>query len=258
MKWLDKLIQLPGRILAKFITKDLPLYQPFSIIGTESLEETLRPGDVLLVEGKARVSKVIKYLTQSTWSHAAIFVGPLPNDVPQDENASNAWLIEADTNLGVVAVPVSKYHDFNVRICRPVGLDDATIKQVITYVLSHLGDQYDMKNIFDLMRYLVPLPVPRRFRRKMIALGSGDPSRVICSSLIAIAFQEVKYPILPTTDNRQMSQAEKQEILHIRHHSLFAPRDFDLSPYFEVVKPTLSRGFDYRELNWGEKPKDLA
>ena len=37
---------------------------------------TLRPGDVLLVEGSSRISTAIKYLTQSTWSHAALFVGP--------------------------------------------------------------------------------------------------------------------------------------------------------------------------------------
>ena len=40
------------------------------------------------------------------------------------------------------------------------------------------------------------------------------------------------------------------EILHVRHHSLFVPRDFDVSPYFEVVKPTLALGFDYRRLHW--------
>jgi len=41
-------------------------------------------------------------------------------------------------------------------------------------------------------------------------------------------------------------------LLHIRHHSLFAPRDFDISPYFRVVKPTLEIGFDFRALHWAE------
>ena len=44
----------------------------------------------------------------------------------------------------------------------------------------------------------------------------------------------------------------EHEVLHLRHHSLFVPRDFDLSPYFLVVKPTLETGFDYRALTWGE------
>ncbi|MCP9231169.1 MULTISPECIES: hypothetical protein [unclassified Mesorhizobium] len=32
------------------------------------------------------------------------------------------------------------------------------------------------------------------------------------------------------------------------HHSLYTPRDFDLSPYFRIVKPTLEYGFDYRQM----------
>ena len=42
----------------------------------------------------------------------------------------------------------------------------------------------------------------------------------------------------------------RREHYYIRHHSLFAPRDFDLSPYFAVVKPTLERGFDYKSIRW--------
>ena len=32
----------------------------------------IEPGDVLLVEGDNRISAIIKYLTQSTWSHSAL------------------------------------------------------------------------------------------------------------------------------------------------------------------------------------------
>jgi hypothetical protein len=94
-----------------------------------------------------------------------------------------------------------------------------------------------------------------RFRRRMIALGSGDPTRAICSTLIAQAFQSVRYPILPDVARLKVDDPAcsdcYQEILHIRHHSPFAPRDFDVSPYFEIVKPALRRGFDYRALRWG-------
>jgi hypothetical protein len=31
------------------------------------------------------------------------------------------------------------------------------------------------------------------------------------------------------------------------------PRDFDISPYFAVVKPTLEAGFDYRALTWARE-----
>ncbi|MEK7071021.1 MAG: lipo-like protein, partial [Patescibacteria group bacterium] len=42
------------------------------------------------------------------------------------------------------------------------------------------------------------------------------------------------------------------EILHIRHHSLFAPRDFDLSPYFQIIKPALASNFNYKNIIWGD------
>jgi hypothetical protein len=41
--------------------------------------------------------------------------------------------------------------------------------------------------------------------------------------------------------------------MHIRHYSQFAPRDFDISPYFEVVKPTIAAGFDYHQVAWAQE-----
>jgi hypothetical protein len=107
------------------------------------------------------------------------------------------------------------------------------------------------------MRYLMPLPVPQRWRRRMIALGSGDPTRLICSALIAQAFEAVRYPILPRV-TRMESRAARREILEIRHSSLYAPRDFDISPYFSVVKPTIERGFNYKGLHWADLPRRTA
>ena len=94
----------------------------------------------------------------------------------------------------------------------------------------------------------------------MLAFGSGDPTRAICSSLIAEAFgrDPLSDPAADRADRRQprrgrSSTYSRGEILHIRHHSLYTPRDFDLSPFFRVVKPTIERGFDYKELRWAEE-----
>ena len=101
------------------------------------------------------------------------------------------------------------------------------------------------------MRYLFPLPVPQRWRRRMMSLGSGHPTRIICSALIAQSFECVRYPILPKVTQVE-NESARQEILEIRHSSLYAPRDFDISPYFEVVKPTIINGFDYRSMQWSD------
>jgi hypothetical protein len=92
----------------------------------------------------------------------------------------------------------------------------------------------------------------------MLALGSGEPTRAICSTLIAQAFQSVRYPILPKVERSEGNLSNgysRQEILHIRHHSLFAPRDFDLSPYFQIVKPTIEGAFDHHQLSWGDRER---
>ena len=102
-------------------------------------------------------------------------------------------LIEVEVGQGCIAIPLSKYATFNTRICRPIGLSDEECRKVITFMIDRIGLQYDMRNIIDLLRYLLPTPpVPTRWRRRMIALGSGEPTRAICSTLIAQAFQSIR------------------------------------------------------------------
>jgi hypothetical protein len=241
-----------ARVIARYLQKPIPGYEPFTPSDPEALRQSLLPGDVLLVEGNNNVSGVIKYLTQSTWSHAALYVGPMPDCFAADGEPH--VLIEANLGEGVVSAPLSKYTPFHTRICRPVNLIADDCAQVCTYAISRIGYAYDLKNIIDLMRYLFPLPVPQRWRRRLMALGSGDPTRLICSALIADAFTSVRYPILPKI-KLMGSQLAREEILEIRHSSLYCPRDFDISPYFNVVKPTIVRGFDYKRLQWADQAR---
>jgi hypothetical protein len=240
-----------GSAIARYLEKPLRGYEPFTPSDPDGLRAALRPGDVLLVEGNNRISGVIKYLTQSTWSHAALHVGPIEGRTTSEGEPH--VLIEANVGEGVVSAPLSKYFACHTRVCRPVQLSAEDRARVCAYAVARIGFDYDVKNIADLLRYLMPLPVPQRWRRRMIALGSGDPTRLICSALIAQAFELVRYPILPKV-TRVESRSARREILEIRHSSLYAPRDFDISPYFAVVKPTLERGFDYKKVHWADLP----
>jgi hypothetical protein len=239
-----------GQMIARYLEKPVSGYEPFTPSEPHALAASLRPGDVLLVEGNNHISGVIKYLTQSTWSHAALYVGPLGGRATDDEPHT---LIEAELGIGVDSAPLSKYARFHTRVCRPAGLTAEDCEKVCAYAIERIGLSYDLKNITDMMRYLMPLPVPQRWRRRALALGSGDPTRIICSALIAQAFESVRYPILPKV-TRMESRVARRELLEIRHHSLYAPRDFDISPYFSVVKPTIENGFDYKRLHWADLP----
>ena len=238
-----------GQVLARYLDRPAQGYEPYTPSDPDALRACLRPGDVLLVEGNNHIAGVIKYLTQSTWSHAALYVGPV--DGATEPDGEPHVLIEANIGEGVTSAPLSKYFRFHTRICRPTGLTDEDRAQVCAYATERIGFDYDLKNIIDLLRYLLPLPVPQRWRRRMMSLGSGHPTRIICSALIAQAFERVRYPILPKVTPLE-SESARREILEIRHSSLYAPRDFDISPYFEVVKPTILNGFDYKAMQWSD------
>jgi len=248
---MDWMLTGVGRAITQYLERPVEGYEPFTPSDPEALRATLQPGDVLLVEGNNNVSGIIKYLTQSTWSHAALYVGPIGERATKD--GEPLVLVEANLGEGVVGTPLSKYHRFHTRICRPIGLTEEDRHRVCAYAAERIGFDYDVKNILDMLRLLAPLPIPQRWRRRMMALGSGHPTRIICSALIAQAFESVRYPILPKVTTAD-SEAMRQEILEIRHSSLYAPRDFDISPYFQLVKPTIERGFDYRKMNWADLP----
>lgn len=79
------LLRWIGERLGRFLSRPLHLDSPSAPTDPAALASTLRPGDVLLVEGHSTFSVAIRYLTQSTWSHAALFVGDIlgrPRGVP--------------------------------------------------------------------------------------------------------------------------------------------------------------------------------
>lgn len=254
----DWMCSAVGKSLARYLAKPNPLYRPLATIDPGRLVASLRPGDVLLVEGNTRIATAIKYLTQSTWSHAALYVGPLPQLAGESEEPR--VLIEADVVAGVWAVPLSAYSGMHTRICRPVGLNEEDLQKVVGFMVDSLGKKYDLRNVIDLARYLLAVPpVPTRWRHKLLYFGSGEPTKAICSTLIAQAFQSVRYPILPIHTGRPETAGSKGRVtLKMRHYSLFVPRDFDISPYFEIVKPTIDDTFDFHALRWIDSPPSPA
>lgn len=241
-----------GRKLAHFLAKPQANDALFSTSNPELLQRTLRKGDILLIEGTSHFSTSIKYLTQSTWSHALLYIG---DHLGTCEGKEQLSLLEADIEKGVRAVPLSLYSEQHSRICRPIGLSESEIHQIIEFATARIGDSYDLKNIFDLARYLIPTPpIPSRWRRRVLTMGSGNPTQAICSSLIAQAFQSINYPILPDVSYEHSNDSKRikryQTMIRHRDPSLFAPRDFDVSPYFEVIKPMVQSGFDHHNINW--------
>ncbi|MDI9333496.1 MAG: YiiX/YebB-like N1pC/P60 family cysteine hydrolase [Cytophagales bacterium] len=236
-----------ARKVGGWLSRYLSIENKSARIGTptniEALRQCVRPGDVVLVEGNTKFSTAIKYLTQSTWSHTTLYVGT----ITVDGQTYHEQLIEANVSKGIIHSDLSELAGYHVRICRPIGLTETEIQTLRDYAVSKLGGSYDLRNVFDLVRYFVPvLPFPASKRRELLAFGSGEPTQAICSTLVAEVFKQLRYPILPKINQHQhLSQ---------RDHTLFTPRDFDVSPYFQVIKPTVELGFDFHTFEWVNKP----
>jgi len=224
------------------------------------LKYEIRPGDVLLIEGRSRISRVIRTITQSSWTHTALYIGRLI-DIEDEETQNlirqhidvkeNVRLVVEDIlDRGTVISTLSSYRNHHIRICRPIGISPADLHFVIKYVLKSVGQPYNVRQIFDLARFLLPWTImPRRWGSSLFRSSTGEPESGVCSSLIAEAFTSVQFPILPFIK----SDKEGIEIFH-RNPYLFAPKDFDYSPYFEIIKYPLFNPDEplpyYRRLPW--------
>jgi hypothetical protein len=228
------------------------------------LKYEVRPGDVILVEGRSRVSKVIRIITQSPWTHAAIYIGRL-HDIEDPhlrkivathmkKRENLRLVIEGLPGQGIVVTPLSTYRHHHIRICRPIGLTPTDAELVIAFVIKSLGMPYNVSHLLDLARFLLPWSIlPRRWGSTLFRTSNGEPDSGICTSLIAEAYTAVKFPILPFL---KIDQEVGFELIHRNPH-LFTPKDFDYSPYFEIIKYPL---FDpneplpyYRRLPWAKE-----
>ena len=230
------------------------------------LKDEIKVADVLLVEGQSQVSRIIKTVTQSPWSHAAIFIGRIRDiEVPALHNRAGTFhtetddtplLAEAILGKGTILTPLEEYRSFRLRLCRPSALSLEDRAHVISFVIEKLGTDYDLRQVLDLARFMFPYGIlPRRWRSTLFHHNAGPETRTVCSTLIAQAFQNVSYPILPVLQENDFGY---KELTH-RNSRLFSPLDFDISPWFDILKFPL-QSFDdeasYSKMPWKEGTED--
>ncbi|OOZ38926.1 hypothetical protein BOW53_13540 [Solemya pervernicosa gill symbiont] len=226
----------------------------------DQLHYEIRPCDVLLVEGRSRISDVIKNITLSNWTHSALYIGSI-HDLEAigladkvtpfyDGDPHEPLVLEALLGKGTVITPLEAYRGYHLRICRPKGLVPEDVRQVLAFSVDHLGRDYDVRQLIDMARFFYPYALmPKRWRSSLFQHKPGGHTRTICSTLIASAFMAVQYPILPVV----VKEATGHIHFFKRNARLFTPNDFDHSPYFEIIKYPLL-GLDdmahYRRLPW--------
>jgi hypothetical protein len=277
-RWLKKRV-------VRFLTRPLACYERYTPNDLVALKRHIRKGDVLLSQGDQRISAIIMYLTQSPWSHAMLYVGDeilqrggeLADRAYQQHGDEARHLLIDALPEGVTFTPLSAYVDYNIRLCRPHRLRPEDRKIILDDAIAAIGWHYDLRNIAQLAWHYLPAElVPSRFRPKGGRLGSTAGAKVICTSLCGELFDRVGFPVLPSVTLPEaagthashrpgrLARAFRRRspphpgIFRRQHPSLLAPRDFDLSPYFEVVKFNVIREgtFDYQRIRWAEDEPD--
>jgi len=242
MRMIQRAIRWLTECLVKVLTKDREVLDVPPCDFAKFLFE-LRLCDVILVEGRTRISEVIKTIALSCWTHSALYIGRL-KDIENKElrklardfylgSPDEHLIIESLLGEGTIISPLSKYQHDNIRICRPKDLSPKDAQKVIETAVSYLGTKYDTRHLLDLARFMFPYGVlPRRWRSSLFEHNPGDPTRTICSTMIGKAFAAAHYPILPVI---QRTKENKLKWFR-RNANLLTPKDFDYSPYFDIMK----------------------
>jgi Permuted papain-like amidase enzyme, YaeF/YiiX, C92 family len=200
-----------ARALALYLAQPVKRDGPSATDDPRSLSALLLYGDVLLTDGNTRVAALVRRITRSAWSHVSMYVGPL------EEGPDPRCVVEADVAAGVRAVRLSEFKGQRVLVLRPTGLHDVERRRLADWVVSRIGNEYDLAHAWALGRRLLRLPVATPLPRPPSTMAQSA-TRFICSSLLAQAFVLVGYPIAPD-------------------HSDVTPRDFESAAVFEVVRP---------------------
>jgi hypothetical protein len=246
--------------LIKWLTGEPGAHNNLPLSDYDRLRHEIRFCDVLLVEGRSRVSGIIQSLTLSPWTHAAIYIGHIHTiDDPAlraeilrhyPAKPEEQLLIEALLGQGTIVAPLSKYQNDHVRICRPTGISRKDAQAVVAYAASRLGTQYDIRHLLDLARFFFPYRLlPRHWRSSLF--GKTETAKTVCSTMLAEAFSNSRFPVRPILHRTEDGKFKVTN----RNLKLYTPNDFDFSPYFDIIKYPIfgvESPETYKSLPWDE------
>jgi hypothetical protein len=246
--------------MIKWLTGEPETQNNLPLSDYDRLRYEIRFCDVLLIEGRSRVSAIIQSLTLSPWTHAAIYIGRLHTiDDPalRDEilrhypaKPEEQLIIETLLGQGTIVAPLSKYQNDHVRICRPTAISRKDAQSVIAYAASRLGTQYDIRHLLDLARFFFPYRLlPRHWRSSLF--GKTETAKTVCSTMLAEAFSNSRFPVRPILHRTEDGKFKVTN----RNLKLYTPNDFDFSPYFDIIKYPIfgvESPETYKNLPWDE------
>lgn len=255
-------IQWLNQKFVNYWTKELPTKRPY-ISDFDNIAHNIRPGDIILENGRTRASSLVRRMTQSPWSHVSLYLGRL-HDIESahmrqiiintyNPDPQEGLVFESVLGKGNYIDNISVFKQSQIRLLRPYQISHEDIQSVLNYAISHIGADYNVRHFLDLGRFLLASRLfPRRWRSSLFDQESGQAKQQICSGMIAKAFMSVRYPILPLVRH---DDPNKPELIH-RNPNLFVPADFDYSPYFKIIKFPKFHAHEtpvYHHLPWNDE-----
>jgi hypothetical protein len=206
------------QLLTAYLAQPMTRRRPSRTQDLLSLRQGLLPGDVLLTDGNTRGAALVRRITRSSWAHVSMYVGPL------DDGDDAPCIVEADIAAGVRSVPLSEFAGQQVRVLRPKSLSDADRQRLVEWVVSRIGDAYDLAHAWRLAISL-RLPLLGRLGSAGSAMAENT-TRFICSTLVAHGFVLVgcKIPALQMGSRAVGGDS----------YRYVTPQDFELAPIFEA------------------------
>lgn len=238
-------MRLLQRILALFVAWLNRQRDPkdHALCDFERIRYEIKPGDVLLVEGRSVAERILKTVTVSNWTHAALYIGrPLElEDSDLKNTLSNFFSAAPDTQLvietrigaGVTVRPLLDLEHDHIRLCRPKSLSSKDVQQVIRFAINRLGSFHDGTYLLDLTRFLFPWGLlPTGWRLPLFRRWPGRHTKNLSASFIAESFGFIQFPVYPLV---KVTTEQGTQFLR-RHPRLCLPYEIDQSPNFEIVK----------------------
>ncbi|HOX97324.1 MAG TPA: YiiX/YebB-like N1pC/P60 family cysteine hydrolase [bacterium] len=149
----------------------------------QRFEHKLQLADIILVRTKkSLIAKIIQKITGSYWDHVALVFM-----VPNKKLSFYNYLVIEVNRKGLEVHRIQEYtenfRNYDIGVKRIMGLDDATKKKVLSFMLNQVDKPYDMPRILGFLLRSFDVNILKNFSHLFV-----DKQDFICSTFIQEAF----------------------------------------------------------------------
>ena len=88
---MSSIVSAVRKKILKRLERPVHVYEQWAFNNLHKLYSVIRPGDILLVEGRSEMSRLIQLFTSSHWSHVAMYVG---GELIKPENTDRDYYLQ--------------------------------------------------------------------------------------------------------------------------------------------------------------------